>query len=108
MRAARRQVEAEAEARRRAEAEAEALRQAEAAKARRQAEAEGMDNAWSTLEERLGLSSASAAEQSLRVELAKKDEALAEKDEALVKQGEELARLRAQLESVAEGIPGPQ
>ncbi len=71
-----------------------------------------MDQAWSVLEERLSLSSTSAAEQSLRVELAKKDEALAEKDEALAekdgalaKQGEELARLRAQLESVAEGIP---
>ena len=63
------------------------------------------------VEERLGLSSASVAEQSLHVELAKKDEALAEQAEALAEkdgtiaeQAAELARLRAKYEP-SEGVP---
>ena len=87
-----------------------AEKEAEEAK-QRQAEAEGMEQAWSTLEERLGLSSASAAEQSLRVELAEKDEALAEQAGAIAEQAgtiaeqsAELARLRAKYEP-AEGVP---
>ena len=70
-----------------------------------------MEHAWSVLENRLGLSSTS--EQTLRAELAKKDETIARKDEALTEQAEalaqkdkELARLRDLLGARAEeGVP---
>ena len=55
-----------------------------------------MEQAWPTLEKRLGLSS-STTEQGLRAELAKKDEALVESQATVVEQAETIARLRAQL-----------
>ena len=88
------------------EATAAAAKEAEEAK-ERQAKAEGMDNAWSMLEERLPLASA----EKLRVELAKKDETLKANEVALkanevaLKANEaELAKMRARLAEF-EGVP---
>ena len=83
------------------EAAAQAAKEADEAK-QRQAEAEGMDQAWSTLEKRLGLSSS--------------DEPLLDKLETVVEGAskcgtdEIVAQLRALLdaEKVAEAVPPPK